>query len=342
MAKKLKATTAGSLPKYEWLAETETLWPKWKVSENELWEKQKESAMLWIEEQEKSGLEIISEGEQFRIHFVHGFLERIKGIDWNKKTKMGIRNDRYTVEVPTVVDVVRREESIHSKEAQILREHTKQLTKFTLPGPMTIADTIANDFYSSKQDMAMHFAQLLNTEANELSQAGIDIIQFDEPAFNSFTNESVEWGIEALEIAIKNLDCKTAVHICYGYGIDENLRWKDSLGNQWNEYKTLFPALNNSNIDQVSVEFAGSKVPAELMRLLPNKEIMVGVITVVADHIETPEEVKLNIVEALKHVSKDQFIACSNCGMAPLPMETAKLKIKALGEGTKMANTVLF
>ena len=340
MANKFKATTAGSLPKYEWLAETETLWPKWRVSGNELWEKQKESAMLWIQEQEESGLEIISEGEQFRIHFVHGFLERIEGIDWNKKTKMGIRNDRYTVEVPTVVDVVRRAESIHLKEAQILRENTQHLTKFTLPGPMTITDTIANDFYRSKQEMAMRFAQLLNAEAIELSQAGIDIIQFDEPAFNSFTHESVEWGIEALEIAINNLDCKTAVHICYGYGIDENLRWKDSLGNQWNEYNTLFPALNNSNIDQVSLEFAGSNVPPELMRLLSNKEIMVGVITVVADHIETPEEVKVNILKALKHVSKDQLIACSNCGMAPIPIETAKLKIKALGEGTKMANTV--
>ena len=223
------------------------------------------------------------------------------------------------------------------EEAKFLRSNTEKLTKFTLPGPMTIADTIANDYYANKEEMAMEFAKLLNDEAKSLCEVGIDIIQFDEPAFNSFLKESTEWGMDAMEMAIDGLDCKTAVHICYGYGIEENLNWKKTLGDQWRQYEELFPAINQSNIDQVSLEFAGSKVPAELMRLLPDKEIMVGVISVVKDHIETAEEVEMNIIAALDHVEAERLIPCTNCGMAPISVEIAKQKLKALGKGTNRA-----
>ena len=290
-----------------------------------------------INEQEESGIEIVSEGEQFRIHFVHGFLETIEGINWEKKTQMGIRNDRYVVEVPTVTDPLIKSGSVHIEEAEFLRANTEKLTKFTLPGPMTISDTIANEYYSDKEEMAMEFAKLLNDEAKTLCEAGIDIIQFDEPAFNSFLKESTEWGMDAMEVAIDGLDCKTAVHICYGYGIEENLNWKKTLGDQWRQYEELFPAINQSNIDQVSLEFAGSRVPPELMRLLPDKEIMVGVISVVKDHIETAEEVENNIIQALDHVDAERLIPCTNCGMAPISMDVAKQKLKALGEGSQRA-----
>ena len=226
MAKIFKAATAGSLPKPSWLAETEKLWPAWKDSGDALTEKKKESAAMWIDAQEQSGIDIISEGEQFRIHFVHGFLETIEGINWDKKTSMGIRNDRYVVEVPTVTEALKKSESIHAKDAKFLRSKTEKLTKFTLPGPMTISDTIANEFYADKAEMAMEFAKLLNDEAKTLCNEGIDVIQFDEPAFNSFLKESIEWGMDAMEVAIDGLECKTAIHICYGYGIEENLNWK--------------------------------------------------------------------------------------------------------------------
>ena len=337
MAKIFKATTAGSLPKPNWLAETEKLWPAWKDSGETLTEKKKKSAAMWIDVQEQSGLEIISEGEQFRIHFVHGFLETIEGINWDKKTQMGIRNDRYVVEVPTVTEPLIKSGSIHVEEAKFLRSKSKKLTKFTLPGPMTISDTIANEFYADKKTMAMEFAKLLNDEAKTLCDAGIDVIQFDEPAFNSFLEESIEWGMDALEVAIKGLDCKTAIHICYGYGIEENLNWKKTLGDQWRQYENLFPAINQSNINQVSLEFAGSRVPPQLMRLLPDKEIMVGVVSVVGDHIETSEEVEKNIMAALAHVEVERLIPSTNCGMAPISVDVAKQKLKALGEGTERA-----
>jgi len=338
MTKKLLATTAGSLPKPQWLAEPEKLWPKWNLQGEALWEGQKKAAKTWIKKQEQAGIDIISDGEQFRIHFVHGFLQNILGINWDKKTPMGIRNNRYTVEVPTVVDSVQRSGSIHAREAKFLRNNTKKKIKFTLPGPMTICDTIANDCYESRSQMAYEFASILNEEARDLEKIGVDIIQFDEPAFNSFTKETLDWGIDALEKAAEGIQCKTAVHICYGYGIQENINWKKTLGENWNQYQNIFPMLNKSNLNQVSLEFAGSKVSPALMRLLPDKELMVGVITVVANKLETPEEVKNNIVSSLKYVDYERLIPCSNCGMAPLPETIALDKIKALGKGTLLAS----
>jgi len=338
MKKKLLATTAGSLPKPEWLAEPEKLWPKWSLREDALWEGQKKAAKIWIKKQEQAGLDIISDGEQFRIHFVHGFLQNILGINWDKKTPMGIRNNRYTVKVPTVVEPVKRNSSIHSREAKFLRDNTERKIKFSLPGPMTICDTIANECYRSRSKMAYEFASILNEEAKELETIGVDIIQFDEPAFNSFTDETLDWGIDALEKAAEGLECTTAVHICYGYGIQENINWKKTLGENWNQYQKIFPLLNKSTLNQISLEFAGSKVPPSLMRLLPDKELMVGVITVVADELETPEDVKKNILSALKYVDYERLIPCSNCGMAPLPEQIAIDKIKALGQGTLLAS----
>ena len=338
MTKKLSATTAGSLPKPQWLAEPEKLWPKWNLHEDVLWEGQKKAAKTWIKKQEQAGLDIISDGEQFRIHFVHGFLQNILGINWNKKTPMGIRNNRYTVEVPTVVDPIQRSGSIHAREAEFLRNNTKKKIKFTLPGPMTICDTIANDCYQTRSQMAFEFASILNKEAKDLEKIGVDIIQFDEPAFNSFTKETLDWGIDALETAAEGLKCATAVHICYGYGIQENINWKKTLGENWNQYQKIFPMLNKSSLNQVSLEFAGSNVPPTLMRLLPDKELMVGVITVVANKLETPEEVKNNILSSLKYVDYERLIPCSNCGMAPLPEKIALDKIKALGKGTALAS----
>ena len=251
---------------------------------------------------------------------------------------MGIRNNRYTVEVPTVVEPIQRLGSIHAKEAEFLRNNTKKKIKFTLPGPMTICDTIANDCYQTRSQMAFEFASILNKEAKDLEKIGVDIIQFDEPAFNSFTKETLNWGIDALETAAEGLECTTAVHICYGYGIQENINWKKTLGENWNQYQKIFPMLNKSSLNQVSLEFAGSKVPPTLMRLLPDKELMVGVITVVANKLETPEEVKNNILSSLKYVDYERLIPCSNCGMAPLPEKIALDKIKALGKGTALAS----
>ena len=331
-----KTTVAGSLPKPAWLAEPEKLWASWRMEGEDLVRAKKDAVLTWLKVQETAGIDIVSNGEQFRVHFVHGFLEQIDGIDWEKKTKMGIRDDRYVVDVPTVTGPISRPRPVHSDEVSFTRANTTQELKFTLPGPMTICDTIADEHYGRRADMAMAFAAILNDEAKELAALGVDVIQFDEPAFNVFMEDVKEWGIDALHRAIEGLPCKTAVHICYGYGIEENLRWKETLGPEWRQYEEIFPALNQSRIQQISLECAGSKVPMSLMALLKDKEVMVGAIDVATNVVETPEQVAATLREAMNHVDAERIFPCTNCGMAPLPRAVAEGKLASLGGGVEI------
>jgi 5-methyltetrahydropteroyltriglutamate--homocysteine methyltransferase len=330
-------TTVGSLPKPSWLAEPEKLWAAWRLQGAELQRAKERAALEWLREQERAGIDIVGDGEQFRMHFVHGFLEHLDGIDWNRKTRMGIRNNRYEADVPTVVGPLQRPAPVHSADAAYMRAQTERKFKVTLPGPMTICDTLADMHYGRRADMAMRFAEILNEEALQLQDAGADVIQFDEPAFNVFLEEVRDWGLPALERAMRGLRATTVVHICYGYGIEANIHWKSSLGDSWRQYETLFPWINASSVQQVSLEFAGSRVPQEVLRLLPDKTLLVGAIEVLPGKLETPEEVAHNIREASRHVDSDRLIACSNCGMAPLSGELARGKLRALGAGAELA-----
>lgn len=328
---------AGSLPKPAWLAETHKLWPRWKAEGAELDQAKRDATLLWIKTQEDAGLAVIGDGEMSRQHFVHGFLEQVEGIDFEHKVEMGIRADRYKAMVPQVVAPLRLKGRVHEAEARLLRAHTTRRTKFTLPGPMTIVDTVADRFYGDRVKMAFAFAELLNQEARALEADGIDVIQFDEPAFNVYMAEAADWGVKALERAAEGLRCTTAVHICYGYGIQANIAWKQTLGGQWRHYEQVFPALAASRIDQVSLECLHSHVPPELMALLKGKDVMVGVIDVASDEVETVEEVAATIATALRHVPKERLIACTNCGMAPMDRALAEAKLRALVEGAALA-----
>jgi 5-methyltetrahydropteroyltriglutamate--homocysteine methyltransferase len=328
---------AGSLPKPAWLSETHKLWPQWKLAGAELAQAKLDATLLWIKAQEDAGLSVIGDGEQSRQHFVHGFLEQVEGIDFAHKVEMGIRGDRYKAMVPQVVAPLQLKGRVHEAEAKFLRANTKRQIKFTLPGPMTIVDTVADRFYGDRVKMAYAFAELLNQEARALQADGVDIIQFDEPAFNVYMQEAADWGVKALQVAAQGLTCKTAVHICYGYGIKANTDWKATLGEQWRQYEQVFPALAKSSIDQVSLECIHSHVPPELMALLDGKEVMVGVIDVASDTIETPEEIANTIGGALQFVRKDKLIACTNCGLAPMDREVALKKLQALAQGAALA-----
>jgi 5-methyltetrahydropteroyltriglutamate--homocysteine methyltransferase len=333
-----KTTLAGSLPKPGWLAETNKLWPAWQQQGDALAMAKRDATVLWIKEQEDAGLDIVTDGEQSRQHFVHGFLEAVEGIDFDHKVKMGIRNNRYDAMVPQVVGPLRLKGRVHAFEARLARAHTKRRLKFTLPGPMTIVDTVADGYYGSRQKLAMAFAALLNEEARALQADGVDIIQFDEPAFNVFMDDVKAWGIDALHRAIEGLTCTTAVHICYGYGIKANLDWKASLGSEWRQYEEIFPALAASRIDQISLECANAKVPDRLLGLLAGKDVMVGVIDVASDAVETPEQVADTIGRALRYVPADRLYPCTNCGMAPMDREIAIAKLQALAAGARLAH----
>jgi len=330
-------TIAGSLPKPEWLAEPNMLWAPWKSKGQELARAKRDATVLALKLQEDSGIDIVTEGEQARQHFVHGFLERIEGIDFAHKVEMGIRKDRYKAMVPQVVAPLRLTGRVHADEARVARAHTTRKLKFTLPGPMTIIDTIADRYYGDRVKMAFAFAELLNQEARALAADGVDIVQFDEPAFNVYMDEVNDWGIKALERAAAGLTCATAVHICYGYGIKANTDWKQTLGNQWRQYEQIFPAIDKSSIQQVAIECRNSKVPLELLALLPGKVVQAGVIDVASDLIESAEDVVKVIDDVSKFVPKRNIVATTNCGMAPMRRDIAEAKLVALGAGAKLA-----
>ncbi|SEA97782.1 MULTISPECIES: methionine synthase [Acidovorax] len=332
-----ETSIAGSLPKPAWLAETHKLWPQWRADGDALLQAKADATLLWIKAQEDAGLDIVCDGEQSRQHFVHGFLEQVEGIDFDNKVKMGIRDNRYDAMVPQVVAALRLKGRVHAFEAQLARAHTKKKLKFTLPGPMTIVDTVADRFYGDKVKLAFAFAELLNQEALALQADGVDIIQFDEPAFNVYMKDAADWGVKALERAAQGLTCTTAVHICYGYGIKANTDWKSTLGEKWRQYETVFPALARSSIDQVSLECIHSHVPPDLMALLPGKDVLVGVIDVASDEVETPEEVADTIGRALQFVPKERLFPCTNCGLAPMDRDVAWRKLQALAAGTRLA-----
>jgi len=334
-------TIAGSLPKPEWLAEPNMLWAPWKAQGDELLRAKRDATLIWLKIQEDAGIDIVTEGEQARQHFVHGFLEKIEGIDFAHKVEMGIRKDRYKAMVPQVVAPLRLRGRVHAFEAEAARTHTRKKLKFTLPGPMTIIDTIADRYYGDRVKMAFAFAELLNEEAKALQADGVDLVQFDEPAFNVYMDEVNDWGIKALERAAQGLTCTTAVHICYGYGIKANTDWKETLGAQWRQYEQIFPAIDASPIQQVAIECRNSKVPLDLLALLKNKIVQAGVIDVASDAVETAEDVVQVIDAVSKFVPKSNIIATTNCGMAPMRREIAEAKLIALGAGAALARQKL-
>jgi len=333
----LETTTAGSLPKPVWLAEQNKLWPAWRLEGAALAEAKRDATVLWLKAQEDAGIDIVSDGEQSRQHFVHGFLAHVDGIDFGRQVEMGIRNNRYKAMVPTATGPISLRARAHAMEARAARANTKRRLKFTLPGPMTIVDTIADGHYGDKVAMAMAFATALNEEARGLAADGVDVIQFDEPAFNVYMEDVATWGIAALERAIQGLACKTAVHICYGYGIKANIDWKAGLGAEWRQYQATFPILAASSIDQVSLECINSHVPLRLLRLLHGKDVLLGAIDVASDEVETPERVASVIEDAAEHVPVERLFPCTNCGMAPMRRDVAVAKLRALADGAAMA-----
>jgi 5-methyltetrahydropteroyltriglutamate--homocysteine methyltransferase len=331
-------TVAGSLPKPAWLAEPNRLWAPWRAEGERLAEAKRDATILALKLQEECGIDIVSDGEQSRQHFVHGFLECVDGIDFGRRVEIGIRNNRYKALCPTLVGELRLKGRVHASEAQVARAFTGRKLKFTLPGPMTIVDTIADEFYGDRVKAAMAFAALLNQEARALQADGVDVIQFDEPAFNVYMAEVKDWGIAALHRAIEELTCTTAVHICYGYGIKANIDWKASLGGEWRQYEEIFPALAQSRIGQVSVECRNARVPMALLKLLDGKVVQIGAIDVASDDVvETPEDVAAVIGEATKYVAKENIVASTNCGMAPMRADIAYGKLAALGKGAELA-----
>lgn len=340
MAILLPTSTAGSLPKPSWLAEPEKLWSPWKLEGEQLLEAKQDALSLSLHEQLLAGIDIVSDGEQTRQHFVTTFIEHLEGVDFEKRETVRIRN-RYDASVPSVVGAVARKKPVFVEDAKFLRSQTNQPIKWALPGPMTMIDTLYDGHYKSREKLAWEFAKILNQEALELQDAGVDIIQFDEPAFNVFFDEVNDWGVATLERALEGLICETAVHICYGYGIKANTDWKKTLGSEWRQYEEAFPKLQKSKLDIISLECQNSRVPMDLIELIRGKKVMVGAIDVATNTVETAEEVANTLRKALQFVDADKLYPSTNCGMAPLSREVARGKLNALSAGAEIVRKEL-
>ena len=340
MPELLPTSIVGSLPKPSWLAQPETLWSPWKLEGEALVEGKQDALRIAVQEQRRAGIDVISDGEQTRQHFVTTFIEHLSGVDFHQRETVRIRN-RYDASVPTVVGAVSREKPVFVADAEFLRRQTDQPIKWALPGPMTMIDTLYDRHYKSREKLAWEFAKILNQEARELEAAGVDIIQFDEPAFNVFFDEVQDWGVETLQRAAEGLRAETVVHICYGYGIKANTDWKATLGSEWRQYEKTFPLLQRSTIDIVSLESQHSHVPMELIELIRGKKVMLGAIDVASNTVETPEEVAGTVRNALAYVDADKLIPSTNCGMAPLSRDVALAKLSALSAGTDIVREEL-
>ncbi|OIS92321.1 methionine synthase [Brucella cytisi] len=340
MKRLLPTSTAGSLPKPSWLAQPEKLWSPWKLQDEELIDGKRDALRLSLDDQRRAGIDIVSDGEQTRQHFVTTFIEHLSGVDFEKRETVRIRN-RYDASVPTVVGAVSRSKPVFVEDAKFLRQQTKHPIKWALPGPMTMIDTLYDSHYNNREKLAWEFAKALNEEAKELEAAGVDIIQFDEPAFNVFSDEVNDWGVATLEKAMEGLQCETAVHICYGYGIKANTDWKKTLGSEWRQYEETFPKLQKSSVDLISLECHNSHVPIDLIELIRGKKVMVGAIDVATNAVETPENVANTLRKALQFVDADKLYPCTNCGMAPLSRQVAVGKLQALSAGAEIVRREL-
>ena len=336
----LQTTIAGSLPKPGWLAAPGKLWAPWLLEGESLAEGKRDAVRLALADQESAGIDIVSDGEQTRQHFVTTFIEHLGGVDFQRKKTVRIRN-RYDAEVPVVTGPVTRPNPVFVEDVKFLRAQTERPVKFTLPGPMTMVDTLYDAHYRSREKLALQFAAILNQEARELERAGVDVIQFDEPAFNVYFDEVRDWGISALMTARDGLKCKTAVHVCYGYGIKANIEWKKTLGQEWRQYEQTFPLLAQSGIGQVSLECANSRVPLELIALLKGKDVLVGAIDVATNEVETAAKVAETIRAALAYVVPEKLYPCTNCGMVPLSRDVAQGKLRALAAGAAIVRREL-
>ncbi len=336
---KLQASITGSLPKPKWLSDpTAQLRADWALDGEQLDEGKADAVRLAIFDQERAGLDVVTDGEQQRRHYIWGFVEGLSGIDAKALGKKITRGGRYTDELQNVARIigdVSWNGPVLVDALRLSKSYTDKPVKVTVPGPMTIVDSLLDEHYGEAlPDLAMRLADVINLEARALADAGADVIQFDEPAFNVDTDAVAEWGMAALERAMSGVNATRAVHICYGYGVPAVIEWKKK-NSEWGHYAATLPLLNRSSVDQVSVEVAASDVDVSVIRNLSDKKVMLGVINVSSDEVETADTVATRIREGLKHCDAERLMPCTDCGLVPRPRAVAFGKMKALGEATQ-------
>ena len=341
-------TVVGSLPKPPWLQEKLPLnadgkqvhgrGADWAFDGDLLRQAQDDAVRIALHDQTRAGIDIVSDGEQRRSSYVTYVTSRMAGFDYEQLTKKWTRNNRRLAEVGRCVGEVARMEPILEADLQFLLAESQRPVKITLPGPMTVVDSTADEHYGDERTLALAVAAALNAEARALDALGPAGIQFDEPVFSRYPDKVEAWGIEALDAAVAGIKAKTCVHVCYSYpmpGVSRPI--VDS-------YEVILAALEHAKVDQLALEFEASKLDPKLLRHCPSKTVLFGCIDNGAlsfDAVESAEQVANKLLLAAEHLPPEQIQAAPDCGLVPLTTDVSRRKLQAMVEGAALARARL-
>jgi 5-methyltetrahydropteroyltriglutamate--homocysteine methyltransferase len=338
----LPTTVVGSYPQPDWLVDQQRLQSRrvprvrvpeiWRVAEPLLEQAQDDATVLAMRDMERAGIDIITDGEIRRESYSNRFANALGGIDANRPGEVIGRTGQPTV-VPRVVSRIRRERAVEVRDVAFARANTGRPIKITLPGPFTMTRQAQNDFYRDEAELAMDFAVALNEEIRELKGAGADVIQLDEPWMQAFPDQARDFAVPAINRALEGIDGATVVHICFGYAA--------TVGNNKPSGYSFLPELTASTAQQISIEAAQPKLDLSVLRELPGKTVMVGVLDLGTEHVETAQEVAARIRAAVNVVGAERVVPAPDCGMKYLPRERAFRKLKALADGADIVRREL-
>ena len=341
--KLLPTTVVGSYPQPDWLVNKDVLKSQtvprvrlrelWRVDEPYLEQAQDDATLIAIRDMERAGIDIITDGEMRRESYSNRFATALEGVDIDKpgvvKTRAGAATE---VMVPRVVGKVRRRQPVELRDMQFLRRNTEHLAKITLPGPFTMTQQVKNEFYQDAEELAMDYAVAVNEEARDLVAAGADVIQLDEPWLRNDPDAARRFAVKAINRALEGITVPTVVHLCFGYAF--------LVSNKPASYFFL-SELADSNAQQISIEAAQPKIDLGVLKELSKKKIMLGVINLGDQVVETPAQVAERIRTGLKYVSADRLVPAPDCGMKYFTREVAFGKLKALVQGAEMVRKEL-
>jgi 5-methyltetrahydropteroyltriglutamate--homocysteine methyltransferase len=342
MGKVLPTTLVGSYPQPTWLIDRGRLAERFppRVRARELWrveaewleEAQDDATRIALRDQERAGLDIVTDGEQRRESYSNRFATALEGVDLDKP---GTALDRsgHPNPVPRVVGPIRRRHAVQVRDVLFAKEHTDRALKITVPGPFTMTQQAQNDFYDDERRMALDYAAAVNEEILDLFAAGADIVQLDEPYMQARPEKARTYGLEVLERALEGVDVsRTCVHICFGYA---------AIIHDRPAGYSFLPELARCSASQISVETAQSKLDCSVLRELGDKTILVGVLDLSDDEVESPETVADRLRRALEHVPAERVVVAPDCGLKYLPRDVAFGKMRAMVEGARIVRQEL-
>jgi 5-methyltetrahydropteroyltriglutamate--homocysteine methyltransferase len=337
----LPTTLVGSYAQPEWLIDRVKLAGRFppRVRARELWriapefleEAQDDATLLAIRDQERAGLDIVTDGEMRRESYSNRFATALEGVDIDNP---GTALDRsgHPNPVPRVVGRIRRKHPVELRDLEFLRANTDRMVKMTVPGPFTMAQQAQNDFYDDEEALALDYAAAVNEEVKDLFAAGADIVQIDEPYMQARPEKARRFGLKALARALDGVSGTTAMHICFGYA---------AVIHERPSGYSFLPELEDSPVQQISIETAQSKLDCAVLEKLPSKTILLGVLDLSDHAVESPERVAERIRRALPHIAAERLVVAPDCGLKYLPREVAFGKMKAMVEGARIVREEL-